>query len=123
MVAAKAAEGIVKGPAFSDKEGFALYQQPFNDELKEQLEWTKEAFPSLFSEDLDIDRVKCSRSFRKGSTSCAQDLGLSASIIDTNNRWRSREKARSSIPQLAIRDYYSSVRLMSNKLIQYPKAM
>ena len=100
-----------------------LYQEPFNVELKEQLEWAKEAYPNLFTEDLDLDRVKCSRSFRKGSTSRAQDLGLAQSIIDANNRWRTRENSKGSTPQLALRDHYSSVRLMSNKLLQYPKAM
>ena len=123
LVAAKEADGIVKGPAFSNEEGFVLYQEPFNVELKEQLEWAKEAYPNLFTEDLDLVRVKCSRSFRKGSTSRAQDLGLAQSIIDANNRWRTRENSKGSTPQLALRDHYSSVRLMSNKLLQYPKAM
>ena len=109
--------------AFSDTESYVLYQHPFNVELKEQLEWTKEVYPSLFTEDLDLERIKCSRSFRKGSTSRAQNVGLSQSLIDANNRWRAHERAKGSKPQLALRDYYSSVRLMSNKLLQYPQAI
>lgn len=85
-MAAKAAEGIFKGPAFSNNEGFALYQQPFNDELQDQLEWCKETYSSLFPSDLDLNRIKCSRSLRKGSTSRAQNLGLSQTVIDANNR-------------------------------------
>ena len=123
LVQAKVAEDIIKGPAFSNTKGFVLYQRPFNTELLEQLEWTKETYPSLFTEDFDLERIRCSRSFRKGSTSRAQDLGLSQNIIDANNKWRAYEKASGSKPQLALRDYYSSVRLMSNKLLKYPQAM
>ena len=107
LVQAKEADGIVKDPAFSNAEGFVLYQRPFNTELLEQLEWTKENYPSLFTEDLDLERIRSSRSFRKGSISRAQDLGLSQSIIDANNRWRAYEKAKGSKPQLALRDHYS----------------
>ena len=123
LVESKVADNVTKGPAFSNTEGYVLYQHPFNVELKEQLEWTKETYPSLFTEDLDLERIKCTRSFRKGSTSRAQNLGLSQSVIDANNRWRAYERAKGSKPQLALPDYYSSIRLMSNKLLQYPQAM
>ena len=98
-------------------------QRLFNLELREQLEWCKTAYPSLFSDDLDSDRVRASRSFRKGSTSRAQDLNLDQQLIDANNRWRAFDKAKGSRPQLNLRDHYSSVRLMTNKLLKYPQAM
>ena len=123
LVASKASQGIFKGPAFCNKEGYVLFQTPFNNELKEQLEWAKDRFPALFPPDLDFERIKCSRSFRKGSTSRAQDLGLPHSVIDANNRWRSFERSKGSMPNLALRDHYSSARLMANKLLQYPQAM
>ena len=74
LVASKASKGIFKGPAFCNTEGYVLYQMPFNNELKEQLECAKDMYPALFTADLDLNRIKCSRSFRKGSTSRAQDL-------------------------------------------------
>lgn len=123
LAAAKAAEGIFKGPAFSNNEGFVLYQQPLNEELQDQLELCKENHPSLFSTDLDFSRVKCSRSLRKGSTSRAQDLGLSQTVNDANNRWRAFDRAKGSTSHLSLRDHYSTIRLMSNKMLQYPKSM
>ena len=123
LIAAKAAEGITEGPAFSDQEGYVLTQQKFNDELLEQLQWAKDTHPLLFSADMDLDRIKVSRSFRKGSTSRAQDLDLSQQVIDANNRWRAFDQAKGSRPHLNLRDHYSSVRLMANKLLKYPQAM
>ena len=38
LVDSRAAQVIFKGPSFSNTEGFVLYQQPFNNELREQLE-------------------------------------------------------------------------------------
>ena len=106
LIGSRASQGIFRGPAFSNTEGFVLYQQPFNIELREQLEWAKEEHPSLFPEDLDLDRIRCSRSFRKGSTSRAQDLGLAESVIDANNRWRAYERSKGATPQLTLRDHY-----------------
>lgn len=119
----KKAQQIFDGPAFSDSQGFVLAQQSFNIELREQLEWTKEAHPSLFSEDVDLDRIKTSQSFRKGSTSRAQDLNIDQNVIDANNCWRTFDKAKGSRPQLNLRDHYSAVRLMTNKLLKYPQAI
>lgn len=83
---ARASEKVGDGPAFSDHEGYVLSQQPFNDELNTQLLVTKENFPELFPPDLKLDKITTSRSFRKGSTSRAQDLQLDTSLIDANNR-------------------------------------
>lgn len=124
LIAARNAEGFLNGPAFCDIEGFVLQQSVFNDELFFQLEWAKDAFPNLFSPDLDLSTIRTSRSFRKGSTSRAQDLLLDTSVVDTNNRWRSFENSKGAKPQHAsLRDYYSSARLMSRKLLIYPQAM
>ena len=83
LIEAKGSEGLFDGPAFSDKEGYVLTQQPFNDELFSQLNVTKENFPDLFPDDLKLEKISTSRSFRKGSTSRAQDLQLDTSLIDT----------------------------------------
>ena len=82
----KRSEGLHEGPAFSDSEGFVLSQQPFNDELTTQLIAAKENCSDPFPLDLDLDDINTSRSFRKGSTSRAQDLQLPESTIDANNR-------------------------------------
>ena len=123
FIAAKKSQGFEEGPAFCDKEGYVLPQGPFNDELLDQLEWARDSFPLLFSKDMDLNRVRVSRSFRKGSTSRAQDLNLEQQVIDANNRWRSFDKAKGSRPNMNLRDHYSTVRLMSNKLLKYPQAM
>ena len=124
LIAARASEDIIQGPAFCDEDGYVLQQYVFNDELSSQLEWAKEAFPNLFSPDLDISTIRSSRSFRKGSTSHAQDIQLDTAVVDANNRWRSFENSKGSKPQHgSLRDYYSSSRLMSRKLLIYPQAM
>lgn len=119
LVQARKAESKFKGPAFCDKDGDVQSQQPFNDELAAQLLITRDEYPDLFPPDLILDEISTSRSFRKGSTSRAQDLQLNETIIDTNNRWRSFDQARGSRPSLKLRDHYSSTRLMAT----YPQAM
>lgn len=123
LVLAKKAEFKFEGPAFCDKDGYVLSQQPFNDELTAQLSITREEHPTLFPPDMDLDDINTSCSFRKGSTSRARDLQLNESIIDANNRWRAFDQARGSRPSLKLRDHYSSTRLMSKKMLSYPQAM
>ena len=123
LIAAKKSQGLTEGPAFSNKEGYILPQSPFNDELLDQLEWARDTYPLLFSADMDLNRIRMSRSFRKGSTSRAQDLNLDQQAIDANNRWRAFDRAKGSRPNLNLRDHYSTVRLISNKLLKYPQAM
>ena len=96
LIEARRYEGLHEGPAFCDSEGFVLSQQPSNDELTTQLLGAKENYPDLFPLDLDLDDINTSRSFRKGSTSRAQDLQLPESTIDANNRWRSFDKAQNN---------------------------
>ena len=123
LIESKASKKLIDGPAFSDKEGYVLSQQPFNDELAFQLKAAKENFPDLFPVDLNLDKISTSRSFRKGSTSRAQDLQLDTSFIDSNNRWRAFEKAAGSRPSFKLRDHYLSTRLMARKILAYPQAM
>lgn len=123
LVQARRVENRSEGPAFCDNEGYVLNQQVINDELKTQLVYVKEQDPTLFPPDLKLEDINTNRSFRKGSTSRAQNLLLSDSIIDSNNRWRTFEQAKGSRPTLKLRDHYSSMRLMVNKILAYPQAM
>lgn len=123
LIQARRSEKIFEGPAFCDSEGFVLNQQVIHDELKAQLILVKEKDPVLFPSDLKLNDINTNRSFRKGFTSRAQDLMLSDSIIDSNNRWRAFEQARGSRPTLKLRDHYSSMRLMAKKILPYPQAM
>ena len=123
LIQARKAENLLVGPAFCDTDGYVLNQQLLNDELQSQLTYVKDQEPSLFPPDLKLEDINTNRSFRKGSTSRAQDLLLNDSIIDANNRWRTFEQSRGSRPTLKLRDHYSSMRLMANKILAYPQAM
>ena len=123
LIQARRAENLVDGPAFCDNEGYVLSQQLLNDESKSQLVFIKEQYPSLFPPDLKIEDINTNRSFRKGFTSRAQNFLLNDSIIDANNRWRTFERAKGSMPTQKLRDHYSSMKLMVNTILAYPQAM
>jgi hypothetical protein len=72
--------------------------------------------------DLNED-YSINRSFRRGSTTHAQNQSVSKHVIEVNNRWRKFERAKGRKPKLALIEDYSDVEQLIPTLVQYSKRL
>ena len=102
-------EGRTEGPAFADADGrlgcMLDYDATFREAAKEVQSQT-----DLIGDDLDVSLyLSLSRTPRKTAETRAKQAGVSTSIQDAVNRWRSAENAQGRRPRFkATRDIYAS---------------
>ena len=118
--------GVTSGPVFRTINGMRARQSQVSFSILNRLERVSEESPGLFPDKRlnIITDYSTRRSFRRGATSRAEILGLSETITNLNNRWRSVEKAKGKrITHTSMRSYYSGIRLMLVPLLAFSKAM
>ena len=95
-----------------------------NEEFWHQLEKIQKKRPDLIPLELEVAEVyNIRRSLRRGSVTKAREEGVSASVVDTVNRWRTQENRRSGRSGGSMRDYYTEIRLMRKFLLTYSQAL
>jgi hypothetical protein len=119
--------GVRRGPVFRNGAGMRARQSQFEFSI-----WSRLVQVSLENPDLFPDKrvnilanYSTRRSFRRGAaTSRAEILGLSDTVINVNNRWRSVEKAKGRrTNHSSMWSYYSGIRLMLIPLLKFSQAM
>jgi hypothetical protein len=83
------------------------------------------AKPELFAKpDSNVfDEYSLGRSGRRSATGRALNIRLDSTIIDTNNRWRVRERAKGSDPNQNMIQHYADVLVLLDALLAFPQAM
>jgi uncharacterized damage-inducible protein DinB len=115
--------GRTRGPAFMAPRGEPSYQW-FEREILERLHRIQQAYPDLIAEDVQVlEDYGLSRSFRRGATSEARARGIDRDDVDLTNHWRSFEGAKGKRPRMAMRDYYSDIRLLIPALIRFSEGL
>lgn len=118
--------GITRGPVFRNRGGMRARQSQFGDSIWNRLLHVSVGKPGLFPDKrvMIMTAYSTRRSFRRGATTRAEIVGLSATVTNLNNRWRSVEKAKGKrISHTSMRSYYSGIRLMLEPLLKFSKAM
>jgi hypothetical protein len=119
--------GVNRGPVFRQNDGTRTRQSQFGFSILTRLVKLSEDRPELFPDSKQVNILtdySTRRSFRRGATTRAEILGLSSTITDLNNRWRSVEKAQGKrVNHSSMRSYYSGIRLMLVSLLQFSQAM
>jgi hypothetical protein len=119
--------GVTRGPVFRKGDGSRARQSQFSYSILARLVRLSSDKPVLFPDGKRINILSdysTRRSFRRGATTRAEILGLSSTITDLNNRWRSVEKAQGRrINHSSMRSYYSGIRLMLESLLKFSQAM
>lgn len=65
------------------------------------------------------EEYSASRSFKRGATAQARNMGIAVDVIEANNRWRQKERARGSTPHMSLLDRYSDARASVPLLIKF----
>ena len=117
-------DGLIKGPAFSDKEGKVLSSRFMNERFHDLLEQVRDDHPEFFKDDVEIREVySIYRSLRRGSTARAVDMKVSTSVINLHNRWRSIENRKGQRSSRNMCDYYTDLRLVINARLLFTQSL
>jgi len=63
------------------------------------------------------------RSFWRGATTQARNVGVSENDINAMNRWRATEQAKGCKPKSKMQDHYSDIRQMVPTLLRFSQAL
>ena len=114
------AASLTHGPLFRDPKGNCARTSTFEDVVLEKLTSIQQQHTRLIPDSVDLnDNFGMSRSFRRGSTTHAKNLGVSDAVIDLNNRWRTFDRIRGSMPSLRMSEYYNDVKLSLPRFLAY----
>jgi hypothetical protein len=118
--------GVTRGPVFHNRSGLRARQSQFSYSIWSRLLRVSVDKPGLFPDKrvMIMTAYSTRRSFRRGATTRAEILGLSETVTNLNNRWRSVEKAKGKrISHTSMRSCYSGIRSMLEPLLKFSKAM
>lgn len=118
------AKGIRHGPLFRNADGSRMRIADMTDTFLRRLSVVQHRRPDILPRDVDIEAVYgIRRSFRRGSTSRATDMGVPEDVINANNRWRKHEKAKARKAKLEMVEHYTDVTLSVRQLLRYSENM
>jgi hypothetical protein len=128
LMKAKAATGLLDGPAISDHAGKSYSTRDMTDSLIEILEDLYESERSLFPADVNLaDNVKAQYqvfcSYRRTSDTRAAKMNVSSADINIVNCWESFEKANGRRPGMPMRLHYAQIEYLVKPFLRYTWAM
>jgi hypothetical protein len=117
--------GIENGPVFRDKRGERAKYGDFEDAFLWQLARVHLKHPEMFAKPKCnvFDEFGMGRSGRRSATGRALNVRLEETVINTNNRWRVRERAKGSDPNQNMIQHYADVLIILDALLAFPQAM
>jgi hypothetical protein len=84
----------------------------------------QEKYPETIGPDGQVeDGYSACRSFKRGATSQARIVEISADVIEVNNRWQKEERARGSTPHMALLERYADGKAMIPVLVRFSKML
>ena len=117
-------KGIRHGPLFRNADGSRMKMSDMSGPFFRRLGMIQVRRPDILARDIEVENVYgIKRSFRRGSTSRATDMGVPPEVTDANNRWRKFERAKARKPKLEMREHYTDVELSVRQLLRYSENM
>ena len=113
--------------AFSDENGNKLEFHVMNEIVLDQLEKLKEE--DKLNQNYDLSEVdtyeefSINRSFRRGSSTHAQNQNILEHIINVQNRWRKVEAAKGRRPKFGMIENYSDIEHLIPTAIRYSEML
>lgn len=88
------------------------------------LKEVQERYPDLIGERVDVEReYSIRRSLRRGSTTHARNQGIPDSVVEANNRWRKKAKARNKEASLSMVETYTDATASLPLLLRYSASL
>jgi hypothetical protein len=117
--------GIENGPVFRDKRGECARYKDFKYRFLRRLARVKSSNPALFTKPQCnvFNDFSLGRSGRRSATGRALNVRLEKTVINTNNRWRVKERAKGSDPNQNMIQHYADVLVILDARLAFPQAM
>ena len=117
-------QGVTSGWAFCNEDGHQLRMTDLEDLIFELLEEIQSEHPELISEDVDVcDACGMARSFRRGSTTRAENAGVKADDIDYIHRWKEDKDGGTPCFQGDMRVHHGDQRQMAAKFLKFSQPL
>ena len=117
-------KGKSTGPAICDESGFVIERWKMNGELHDVLKRVQSQSPQIIPLDVDVEkRFNMYRSFRRGATTRAKEMGVGDPTISMNNRWRSVEGKQGSLPKLPMTQLYVEITQALTTKLRFSKSL
>jgi hypothetical protein len=124
LVMLRERQGKYHGPAFCDEAGEVARMSDYEEIFYEILRDIQDQRPDLIAPEVEVEQIYgFYRSFRRGSTTRATELGVSETAIDLINRWRKVERAGGMQPSMAVRDHYTEVVQLKTSRLKFSKPL
>jgi hypothetical protein len=124
LVALRERQGRYHGPAFCNDNGEVVRMTDYEEVFYEILHDIQDQRPDLIGPEVDVEQVYgFYRSFRRGATTRAIEVGVSVPDIDLINRWRKVERAGGMQPSMAMRDHYTEVVQLKTSRLRFSKPL
>jgi hypothetical protein len=124
LVMLRERQGKYHGPAFCDEAGEVARMSDYEEIFYEILRDIQDQRPDLIAPEVEVEQIYgFYRSFRRGSTTRATELGVSETAIDLVNRWRKVERAGGMQPSMAVRDHYTEVVQLKTSRLKFSKPL
>ena len=76
--------------------------------------------PNLIEESAKVEEeYSASHSFKRGATAQARNMEIPKDVIEVNNRWRQKERARGSTPHMSLLERYTDARASAQLLVKF----
>jgi hypothetical protein len=115
---------VTTGWVFRAKDGKQAKASKYEYAILVRLESIQQEEDNLIPSSVDVyEAYGVSRSFRRGSTTRAQNRKVDEMDIVRNNRWRTEERAKGMQPRLQMMHHYTDVKQSLESLLRYSAAL
>lgn len=111
---------ITSGPLFWNDKGSAMSVAELDIPFHAVLLEVQRRFESIIPDSVKVEEeYSVNRSLRRGATSEAQNVGMSQTIIESNNRWRKTHRAKGMTPGWSMMEHYTDAKVAAPSLIRF----
>jgi len=112
-----------KGWLFETKTGARAKFRKHDPTFRTLVTLARASNPRLVASAIEPDDFSLWRSPRRGAVLETTQQGVDSKVMELINRWRSKEAARGSMPNLPMRQVYTEVKSTLPTMMQYSRAL
>ena len=112
--------GISTGPLFANQKGKPMSISELDVHFHRILMEVQRTRASVIPDHVKIEEVYSTfRSLRRGATSEAQNVNMSDTVINANNRWRKQMRSKGMKPGMSMMEHYTDANVAAPTLLQF----
>lgn len=112
--------GISTGPLFANQKGKPMSISELDVDFHRILMEVQRTRASVIPDHVKIEEVYSTyRSLRRGATSEAQNVNMSDTVINANNRWRKQMRSKGMKPGMSMMEHYTDANVAAPTLLQF----